>query len=369
MTFRVLETAVLFQSGITLAQELFPGTSIFEPLFPTAVSEYVGACPASVPTGSGFNVEARICSDAHHYSSSDNLGLVPFTGQVDNGDGAGNNEGPAPPWYLYTRFFGCKNGFERIGLTETGSINPKFVSDYVYDGDTQWNQSGVKDPNFSVETLWPTTGEIYGHNKTQTYGFSLELTGYYLAPKTGEYTFNITADSEASLQLGRGSNCCGTFRDGIVTSDITSTVITLWQPTLDVIYKTNTYTVRLVEGEYYPIRVVYFNGIGSFVFNLSVIKPDGSISSDFSDVKQLDPSACRQISTQTWTGSYVTDNLASGGNAEVIPATGATTSSSSSGSSSSAASSSNAISRTSSGASSTSGTSSGTPSKSAFSGG
>lgn len=114
MNLKVFEVAILLQSGVVLAQGLFPGTSIFEPLFPTAVSEFVGACPASETIGSGFNVEARICSDAHHYSSSDNLGVLPFTGQVDNSNGAGDNKGLPPYWYIPTTFVDARMAMREL---------------------------------------------------------------------------------------------------------------------------------------------------------------------------------------------------------------------------------------------------------------
>lgn len=303
--------ALLALTSLVQAQQesghLIDSSYASEPAKPTNPSQYVGGCPAPKVVDSGFDVTYRLCEDALPFRPR--WWFPPYNEQGGSGNGA--NPGPAPQGYPTTG--GCYNGYLKNSRGQlTGQMNPDFVTDYVYKGDHEYHYpNGITEPNFWRETWWPTTGNIYGKSDLQTTGFSLDLTGYYLAPQTGQYTFELNADDEASLQLGRGKTCCGDFHyGGLITSQIVSTTngIGPKQATSEVSLRGNTYTVHLTEGVYYPMRVVYFNNVGSFVLQLDVILPDGRKSSDWSDVKQIDTSAyCPKITTVPWTGSFVTD--------------------------------------------------------------
>lgn len=252
-----------------------------------SLSQYTGGCTAPVVLDSGFNVTHRICPDTY-----------PLWGKAQSYTEDGVNEGKAPWWYFEDggydhQLAGCKDALlpASPGIEK---MDPKFATDYVLNGLRAKNfPKGVTEPNFWGKAYWPTVGTLYGMPYMQTIGFSLEFTGYYLAPQTGSYTFMFRADDGASLQFGSGSSCCQDLQNGhsapleVVSTTGGDDPLT---PRSKVILPSSEYTVRLKKGVYYPMRVVYFNDLASFVFQLEVTRPDGTTTSDWSDVKIIDNS-------------------------------------------------------------------------------
>lgn len=213
--------------------------------------------------------------------------------ETNGGVEDGANPGPPPDDYPFLG--GCTYGFTRIRNSEHGAkMDPKFATDYVHGGMSNYNYpKGITEPNFWRETEWATTGNIYGKSGLQTVGFSLEFDGYYLAPQTGSYTFSLKADDGASLQFGRGSSCCQDLQNGhFAPLEVVSTTggDDPLIPRSKVELPSSEYTVHLTKGVYYPMRVVYFNDLASFIFQLEVTRPDGTTTSDWSDVKIIDNS-------------------------------------------------------------------------------
>lgn len=175
-----------------------------------------------------------------------------------------------------------------------------FLSTYTQQGGLITTKTGVTDINFSF-----VAGQnipIYGTTIANS-NFTLELTGYYYAPLTGLYTFTLQGDDGASMQVGAGTDCCGSVLDSVTGQfSIKSVFQAGVNPTTTV--------QQLTAGTYYPIKIVYFQIVGMGRLNLNVIQPDGTSLSTFNTVKQIviDPSSCQATTTitKTWTGTATT---------------------------------------------------------------
>lgn len=247
-----------------------------------SLSLYSGTCKGPVVQDSGFKVTYRICEDTLLDYSEDHDGVE-----------SGANPGPPPEdMRLITGYGGCTSGFTSFYHPRNSQMNPKFTTDDVYKGEDVYQYpKGISEPNFWRETEWPTNGNLYGKH-VQTVGFSLELEGYYLAPQTGIYHILITADDGASVQFGEGIRCCEDVRKDDF-KDLKVVALTSDNEEPDNLSKitsqrTSTYTVELKKGVYYPMRVVYFNNVRSFILDLKVVLPDHRVESNWSDVKILE---------------------------------------------------------------------------------
>ncbi|EGV64450.1 hypothetical protein CANTEDRAFT_104536, partial [Yamadazyma tenuis ATCC 10573] len=120
---------------------------------------------------------------------------------------------------------------------------------------------------------------VYGRNTPVDY-FGLRLTGYLLATETGTYTIQFTkADNEASLSLGGYTDtldCCSSSSNLPVEGSV-------YAHLLDTSGAVNTtvITVSLVAGEYYPVKIMYYQaGPGVASLELSIKYPDGDTHTD-----------------------------------------------------------------------------------------
>ncbi|KFZ02068.1 hypothetical protein V501_09672 [Pseudogymnoascus sp. VKM F-4519 (FW-2642)] len=112
---------------------------------------------------------------------------------------------------------------------------------------------------------------IYG--STQRFGpsyFALNHRGYLFAPSTGVYTFLVTNPDDIAIIWGGADAYEGYTRansDSIATYPLTDD-------------QQRSYEVELVAGEYYPIRVIFGQGVGPAIFYTSVTAPDGTVLLD-----------------------------------------------------------------------------------------
>ncbi|CCK71802.1 uncharacterized protein KNAG_0I00100 [Huiozyma naganishii CBS 8797] len=118
------------------------------------------------------------------------------------------------------------------------------------------------------------TTDIYGYNTTVS-NITLELTGYLRAPETGVYNFHVDpADEAVYLYVGPGDafNCCE--QDSKPTVGATAALGLVFP-------KSGETQFYLVEGNYYPIKLVYFNAnwIGQLLTSLTL--PSGALSKDW----------------------------------------------------------------------------------------
>ncbi|GMM57030.1 hypothetical protein DAKH74_036460 [Maudiozyma humilis] len=124
--------------------------------------------------------------------------------------------------------------------------------------------------------------EVYGFNTYPT-NFTVELTGYVLAPMNGYYTFSLSnVDDAAAISVGAGTafTCCQqATSSGTGSGDGGLDVNGIKPPIGDA--SSITADIYLAEGQYYPVKLVYTN-IGSIGgLNTTLTLPDGTIMSDW----------------------------------------------------------------------------------------
>mgnify|MGYP004706529003 FL=1 len=143
-------------------------------------------------------------------------------------------------------------GYEEIGV----HIGTSYGSELYWD-------------EINSANYYPVTGVILGET-VQVSNFMLEITGFFTPKETGNHTFLLDASKGISFQIGKGSDCCGSkFLDQIVSN---TTFGTGSNEPFNV-------TTELTVNQSYPIRMLYYNSIGSTRMNVSVILPSGELMS------------------------------------------------------------------------------------------
>nr|AIM19549.1 FLO1 weakly flocculating variant [Saccharomyces cerevisiae] len=166
---------------------------------------------------------------------------------------------------------------------------------------------------------WST--DLFGFYTTPT-NVTLEMTGYFLPPQTGSYTFKFaTVDDSAILSVGGATafNCCAQQQPPITSTNFTIDGIKPWGGSLPPNIEG---TVYMYAGYYYPMKVVYSNAVSWGTLPISVTLPDGTtVSDDFEgyvysfddDLSQSnctvpDPSnyavSTTTTTTEPWTGTF-----------------------------------------------------------------
>ncbi|AJU25613.1 Flo5p, partial [Saccharomyces cerevisiae YJM1615] len=131
--------------------------------------------------------------------------------------------------------------------------------------------------NNPISAYWST--DLFGFYTTPT-NITLEMTGYFLPPQTGSYTFSFaTVDDSAILSVG-GSiafECCAQEQPPITSTNFTINGIKPWNADAPTDIKGSTY---MYAGYYYPIKIVYSNAVAWGTLPVSVELPDGTTVSD-----------------------------------------------------------------------------------------
>ncbi|CAI6485401.1 BFH_HP2_G0016120.mRNA.1.CDS.1 [Saccharomyces cerevisiae] len=173
------------------------------------------------------------------------------------------------------------------------------------------------DPNTAY---W--SSDLFGFYTTPT-NVTVEMTGYFLPPQTGSYTFKFaTVDDSAILSVGGATafDCCAQQQPPITSTNFTINGIKPWGGSLPPNVEG---TVYMYAGFYYPMKVVYSNAVSWGTLPISVTLPDGTaISDDFegyvysfdddltqSDCTIPDPSnytitGLITTTTEPWTGTF-----------------------------------------------------------------
>ena len=115
----------------------------------------------------------------------------------------------------------------------------------------RWRCKGtLKCFNYRTVSYWST--DLFGFYTTPT-NITLEMTGYFLPPQTGSYTFRFAkVDDSAILSVGGNVafECCAQEQPPITSTDFTINGIKPWQGSLpDNIGG----TVYMYAGYYYPM--------------------------------------------------------------------------------------------------------------------
>ncbi|CAI4943895.1 BAD_HP_G0025120.mRNA.1.CDS.1 [Saccharomyces cerevisiae] len=131
--------------------------------------------------------------------------------------------------------------------------------------------------NSQAVSYWST--DLFGFYTTPT-NITLEMTGYFLPPQTGSYTFKFaTVDDSAILSVGGNVafECCAQEQPPITSTNFTINGIKPWDgsPPDNI-----TGTVYMYAGFYYPMKIVYSNAVAWGTLPISVTLPDGTTVSD-----------------------------------------------------------------------------------------
>ena len=125
------------------------------------------------------------------------------------------------------------------------------------------------------------SSDLFGFYTTPT-NVTVEMTGYFLPPKTGTYTFGFaTVDDSAILSVGGNVafECCKQEQPPITSTDFTINGIKPWNADAPTDIKGSTY---MYAGYYYPIKIVYSNAVSWGTLPVSVVLPDGTeVNDDF----------------------------------------------------------------------------------------
>ncbi|CAI4713409.1 CEI_1a_G0038830.mRNA.1.CDS.1 [Saccharomyces cerevisiae] len=123
--------------------------------------------------------------------------------------------------------------------------------------------------------------DLFGFYTTPT-NVTVEMTGYFLPPKTGTYTFGFaTVDDSAILSIGGNVafECCKQEQPPITSTDFTINGIKPWNADAPTDIKGSTY---MYAGYYYPIKIVYSNAVSWGTLPVSVVLPGGTeVNDDF----------------------------------------------------------------------------------------
>ncbi|KTB26609.1 Flocculation protein FLO5, partial [Nakaseomyces glabratus] len=136
-----------------------------------------------------------------------------------------------------------------------------------YSGSSQLitQQSSTTQPNFEIGGL---VGNIYGLTVVPSY-LLVELTGYFVPPVSGEYSFSLEgSDDAAIIFIGNPSTFkCGNIEDWPTPNEADISVT-------DTIHASR--TIYMVEGVAYPIRIAYYNGLSLGKLQASFTDPRGT---------------------------------------------------------------------------------------------
>ncbi|QGN17578.1 flocculation protein FLO9 [Kluyveromyces marxianus] len=143
----------------------------------------------------------------------------------------------------------------------------------------------------------------YNYNQPITLtNFSMLITGYFYAQKSGSYEFMLDVDDLAYVNIGAGSafDCCN--REISVSDPGPFDLSAIWPASK------KSATVNLSEGFYYPLRIFYINRQGIAGLSVSFKDADGIIHENFDGYiySAPDGNECPAIATTTtipWTGT------------------------------------------------------------------
>nr|CAI6574500.1 ALI_HP1_G0017960.mRNA.1.CDS.1 [Saccharomyces cerevisiae] len=152
------------------------------------------------------------------------------------------------------------------------------------------------DPNTAY---W--SSDLFGFYTTPT-NVTVEMTGYFLAPENGSYTFSFyTVDDSAILSIG-GDNafaCCEQQQSSVTSTNFT----------IDAVGgndgSSSEGSVYLYAGYYYPMKIVFSNAEESATLPVAVSLPNGtSVMDDFSGyVYSFENNPAQDdLQTSTYTG-------------------------------------------------------------------
>ena len=160
-----------------------------------------------------------------------------------------------------------------------GFLEPTYYANEYTTEVTLGTAKSITAPNFSVHAFLGVTDTIYGEKLDSWKGYVAQLTGYIYAQETGLYEFSMDYSDDGSM-VWIGTNdafaCCEP--DNIPIDSKNSALF------FEHCQEQTKGYVHLVEGNYYPIRVVLVNWYGDSVLEMSMITPSGAyVKEDWSN--------------------------------------------------------------------------------------
>ncbi|SSD62223.1 uncharacterized protein SCODWIG_03985 [Saccharomycodes ludwigii] len=139
----------------------------------------------------------------------------------------------------------------------------------------------------------------------------MEITGYFLAPETGSYTFTLgNVDDSAGLLFDQ--DAFGFCEQNDITATTTNFLLNAIKGCESGKEASVSSEKTLIGGLYYPIRIIFSNAITKASLDFSATLPNGTVINDFTNYIYTfgeDESYCpafeRETTTYTpWTGSF-----------------------------------------------------------------
>ncbi|GEQ68525.1 hypothetical protein JCM33374_g2193 [Metschnikowia sp. JCM 33374] len=188
------------------------------------------------------------------------------------------------------RFFNYK--------ADTNTGNNDYYFNSGYDTGVVHTASKVSRPNYNVSSVDEIgVGEIFRYS-TSTTNYAFELSGFFLAPESGDYTFELKTKTGGSLQLGSKKCCSGPLES--ITDDFSINSLGTDNGG-SIIPQEETAVFTLEKNVAYPIKIVHFNKQGGS-FSLTVTDPSGNVHEDYESlVQQYQFEDCKPKSTTTIT--------------------------------------------------------------------
>lgn len=194
--------------------------------------------------------------------------------------------------------------FFTTGYTQFGLAGTVLTSNYPVNFQVNLQQNQV------VE------GFIYGQ-LVDASNITVELSGFFVPPITGDYSFTLTADDGASFQLGASPNGCCNSGEGSIKSTLDlNTLASRGGGTA-----TSSIEFTLTEGVFYPLKLVTTNWNGPGSLYLTMYDPYGDYYSDISSFISQATYAdgiCTTTITSTWENPFTSTTTALGSSTNTV---------------------------------------------------
>ncbi|QEU61153.1 hypothetical protein KDRO_E00240 [Kluyveromyces lactis] len=188
----------------------------------------------------------------------------------------------------------------------------------TYGGGYIGSSYDITDVNFSMMTvqidfchtpMYDTLPEAYNYPETITLSnFTMLLSGYFYAPKSGEYQFKLNqADDFAYITMGNGSTfeCC--------QEPDTDSNPAAFELITELDGAASDATVTLKAGVFYPLQILFVNKWGNLGLNFQFVDADGILHETFDGYVYYFPEKAFQYdcpmsvtsTTLPWTQSFI----------------------------------------------------------------
>ncbi|WEJ97215.1 hypothetical protein PSN45_004763 [Yamadazyma tenuis] len=178
-----------------------------------------------------------------------------------------------------------------------------------------YTNNGVSDINFAFTGITQVSSadadsttdyrDVYGRS-TNVVKFGLRLSGYFLAPEDGTYTFTFTAaDDTIAMTLGGATqdlDCCIGANELSLEGSLKANGTTAGGSTSSIS------KVSMIAGNYYPVKIIYYNMSPTAAgMTLQVTYPDGTTHTDdipwYYSTADDEDLCTTTTTTNIWTGT------------------------------------------------------------------